>query len=1138
MGKQKRAQSEAELPNASEFETSRIQNRRMEKDDFENKERYYKELVANSFDGIWLVKFDPPVDCTLPLVELVEAIYECARIVEANDNLAQMYGFEQASEIEGHYFKEWFPRTEKNMDFLRTFAQNNFRISNALSEEKDMKGNAVYIENSMIGILEDGHLIGTWGVQRDVTAKQKLEKSQDYYLKIEQTLGKISSLFLTNEDLDQCINIALRESGILLRVSRAYLFQTSENFSQANNTHEWVAPGVASEINRMQGLKVTSFPWWLEQLSQNRVIAASDIGQIPDPERSLLQNRDVVSVLTIPLFIGGRLAGFFGFDVTKKKREWLSEEITFLRTLSEIFARALEREESRKILKESEQRFQLFQSNVPDVIYRYDPENDRYDFISPSIESQTGYTMEEVSLHPREFIKSITHPEDWKRTEHKMNQQVEIGPPGKPFQVENRIICKDGTEIWVSDQKTLEFTKDGRLCRINGVVRDITTKKHTEVVLQENERFFTNIFSSIQDGLSILDSKLNIIQVNPKMEEWYSHAMPVVGKKCYQAYHGRNKPCEICPSKQTLQTGKTAYHVVPKCGPNGEVVGWLDLFSYPLVDTETGKMKGVIEYVRDISERKRAEEALKESEVKSRAILTAMPDLMFRFNKEGVFLDFKGAQDKLYLPPDHFLGKKVDEVMPAEIAQQCMHYIEQTLLTGRTQIFEYSLLMGKDLCYYEARLVTSGLNEILTIVRDITESKQAEKELKVYAQKLEEKNLELEVKNSELSATRAQLVQKEKLHALGQMASGMAHDFNNYLAIILGRAQLLRKRISDFEMEKGLAIIEKATQDASSTVKRIQNFARVRKDQEFKWVEINDLVEDVMAMTKVRWKDQAEAMGVTIKLKVEKDRRKLPPVKGDESELKEVLTNLIFNAVEAMPQGGDMVIKTWTDRNSVFVSISDTGEGIPDEMKRKIFDPFFTTKGVKNSGLGLSVAYGIIQRHGGDIWAENHAEKGTTMRICLPVRHDLKEISSEEIKGEPVPSIMSSAHILVIEDDEEIRQLLFDILKPNGYHLAVSSNGAEGLKLYETSRFDLVITDLGMPEMSGWEVTQAIKKIHPHKPVLLLTGWGIETDQQKLKDSQVDQIISKPIQVDCLLRIVAEMLEPEGKMAESTEERV
>ncbi len=439
----------------------KLQNQEIEKNLFENREKYYDELVANCFDGVWLVTFDPPLNTNQPLPSLVEAIWENARIRTANDSMARMYGFQSSSQLVGRYCKEWFPKIPQNMDVLRAFAQSNFRLNNVISEEKDEKGNTIYIENTTVGILKGQYLTGIWGVQRDVTTRKKMEQFGEYSFKIEQTLGRISSLFLTVENLDQCINDALRESGMILKVSRAYLFQASEDGAKGNNTHEWTAPGVTPQIHNLQGMEASSFPWWMEQMIQNRVISVSDVNLLPEPERTMLVQQDIVSILVIPIYSEEKLIGFFGFDETQQKREWLPEEITFLRTVSEILARSLEREKSRQALKESEEKFQLFQSSVFDVIYRYDPVNNRYDFLSPSIESQTGYSVSEFGSNPVGLAESITHPEDWIKVVTEVKNQIAAGPPGKSFRMEYRITRKNGTEIWVSDQKTLEFSEDG-----------------------------------------------------------------------------------------------------------------------------------------------------------------------------------------------------------------------------------------------------------------------------------------------------------------------------------------------------------------------------------------------------------------------------------------------------------------------------------------------------------------------------------------------------------------------------------------------------------------------------------------------------------------------------------------------------
>ena len=220
-----------------------------------------------------------------------------------------------------------------------------------------------------------------------------------------------------------------------------------------------------------------------------------------------------------------------------------------------------------------------------------------------------GYSQEELE---RMTVNDIAHPEDLNISPTFIKRATSGEIEHTNF--EKRYFHKDGHIVWGAVSSSLVRDPQGAPQYFISHVQDITQRKKAEEALKEGERFLTNIFSSIQDGISILDTELNILRVNPAMEQWYSHAMPLIGKKCYEAYHGRTERCEVCPTYKTINTGKGAYEVVPKTGKGGKIVGWLDLFSFPLVDTSTGKMKGVIEYVRDITERKRAEEVLRRSE--------------------------------------------------------------------------------------------------------------------------------------------------------------------------------------------------------------------------------------------------------------------------------------------------------------------------------------------------------------------------------------------------------------------------------------------------------------------------------------------------------------------------------------------
>jgi PAS domain S-box-containing protein len=371
-----------------------------------------------------------------------------------------------------------------------------------------------------------------------------------------------------------------------------------------------------------------------------------------------------------------------------------------------------------------------------------------------------------------------------------------------------------------------------------------------------------------------------------------------------------------------------------------------------------------------------------------------------------------------------------------------------------------------------------------------------------------------------------QLLQTEKLRALGEMASGVAHDFNNALAAILGNTQLLLYTVKDEELKETLQIIEKVSRDAAQTVRRLQEFTRKRIHQELFKLDVNSIIKDVIEITKPKWKDEVQDRGVPIEMI--SNFEEIPPVEGNASELREVIANMIFNAIEAMPKGGKLEIRTFQRKTKVYIQISDTGIGMAEEVRKKIFEPFFTTKPFSNTGLGLSMSYGIIKRFEGEIHVESNIGSGTTFTIILPIGSEVKE---EAIA--PFPSLMikkgREARILVIDDEGSVSSVLARILSQGNHQVTVAENGKEGIQLFKEKEFDIVLTDLGMPGMSGWEVCKAIKKMSPRTPVGMVTGWGMKLSQKEREENKVDFLISKPFDFTQILKVVAETMESKEK---------
>ena len=384
---------------------------------------------------------------------------------------------------------------------------------------------------------------------------------------------------------------------------------------------------------------------------------------------------------------------------------------------------------------------------------------------------------------------------------------------------------------------------------------------------------------------------------------------------------------------------------------------------------------------------------------------------------------------------------------------------------------------------------------------------------------------------AEQERIREQFSQMEKLSALGELASGVAHDFNNTLAGILGRAQLLQRTNDPEKLKRGLDIIIKTAEDGAKTVKRIQDFARQRRDHNFELVSIDQILLDASEITRPLWKNCAEASNIHITVNLQIGSNVM--VMGDDSELREVLVNMVFNAIDAMPEGGTLSLTTRTDDDSVVIKVVDTGVGMYPEVRSRIFDPFFTTKGKAGLGLGLAVSFGIIRRHGGNIEVESQYGKGTEFRITLPIakvaEKSVKPAESVAIASTqttvPVapPGERPRTRLLVVDDEDFVRDLLGEILEGEHCDVYLAESGSAALSAFKEMQFDGIFTDVGMPGMSGWELAREIRQIDKNIPIAVITGWGEAVGSHEQKAAGVDRVVAKPFTADGIADLVREI---------------
>lgn len=772
-------------------------------------------------------------------------------------------------------------------------------------------------------------------------------------------------------------------------------------------------------------------------------------------------------------------------------------------------------------LERSEHNYRLHFENVSDLVYSLAPDL-KVKSMSPSVEALLGYypsqivgkILTDVNLIAPEYVGNIEH-----------DVQQAFGG-ARISSSEYVMITREGAHKFF-ETSISPLGKGGKVSAVVCVARDVTERERVLQELRETRDALDNIIESTQDAIVACDSTGHITRVNRYFLDLFGcmHESEIVGQ--YISVFMPERPGRYRTTTDEWidlddKYFSDAQSHVAELLEHGKILNWQTYLhtkkgiivpvelSVVLNMTASGERVGSVGIMRDVTGRRTAERQLKEAKDFMESLIESSRDGIMISDLTGEIFSVNNAMERITgLPREALVGKHSsmltvdDREMRRMLADKMGELMEKGFVTFESF---YKTQKGK---YVELECNSSMIRGAggdyiagVSIIRDVTERRTMER----------------------------QLMQSEKLRSLGELAGGVAHDFNNVLAAILGRTQLLQKLIerpshepdrrqSTVEFIKGLRIIEKAALDAAETVRRIQEFSRGRdEDKFFTAVNINEIIDDAIEFTRTYWKDAAEAQGT--KVRIRKIDTPLPVVRGSASELREVFTNMIKNSVEAMPAGGEIIIQTAAEPNYVIITFKDTGQGIPEVTRNRIFDPFFTTKGPKSSGLGMSVSYGIINRHQGSIAFESQDGRGTTFLIRLPVAAFVPEQ-----KAARAPSaLQKTATILVIDDEKDVRDTLLDILKESGHSAVAANSGTQGLKLFAEGKFDLVFTDLGMPGMSGYQVAEEIKKLDSRVPVFLITGWHVHLSEEQLAASGIDLVLNKPFQLHQVLELVQQGL--------------
>jgi PAS domain S-box-containing protein len=991
----------------------------------------------------------------------------------------------------------------------------------------------VRLEVSTRLIYHDGKPVGVQGIGRDLTERKRSEEALAQQSQREAMTHRISQAIRCSLDSLEIFRTAVNELGSYLNADRCSLFIKDETGNRATNAAEYHAEGIlpAASNFELKDLQVL-----IEALDQKGILCFNDAAadsRIADVYERILSKAGVRSIMYVAIRVGDEVTAAFALSTTRELRYWSEADVALAKAVADQTGIAIRQAELYQKAEATSKREVLVNNvtmairaslSLPEVLntatrelgialaasrvhmHLYDPENPispveheylatgcnsigpfhaNYDdpvgrqllcmtkplVISDSLNFDEGPTA--VSAAVREHARLL-------------NVRSQVAYPLMIKGLFRGVLCihqTDRLRNWTEDELSLVQSVAERLAI------GMAQAELFEMVAKGKSEWETT-FDAMSDGIFIFDRGGRLKRVNragAAMEA--SHPRGLLGRRCCDVLRTTSEK-STCVVERAIEEGRSVTIEVTPDRLNRPILVSIE----PVIDKQ-GAVTAAVCTARDLSELRKVQAVAREHQSLLTNILESARESIYAVDMEACFKWSNSATlQALGLKREELIGRRVCDLV-YESDRELVRQKLESALNGQAQTYEMRYFSGDGKLRYarvdNSPLVVEGRTTgVLGIARDITEQKEE----------------------------RERAARADKLRALGQLASGVAHDFNNSLAAILGRAQLLRRQTQDEALVRNIEIIQTAAEDAAATVRRIQTFARKSPAKEFEMLDVSSLLNDAIEITRTRWQNEARLRGLDYQVALETEGGQF--TFGSASELREVFVNLIVNAVDAMPEGGLLSISCAREGLRLQLRFADTGTGMPEDIRQKIFDPFFTTKGAQGTGLGLSVSYSIIERHEGLISVSSELGGGTVFTIDLPA------VTPQSQSDEPIAELIEvpSLSILVVDDEPSVRETLADMLEVMGHRVLLAESGQNALQALAESDCDLVFTDLAMPEMDGWETSREIRKRWPQISVVLVTGYGPGTLPPPGEDGLVDGIIGKPFDFSQISQTITSIL--------------
>ncbi len=993
-------------------------------------------------------------------------------------------------------------------------------------------GGRVRLEVSTRLIFRDGQAIGVQGVGRDLTERKRSEEALAQQAQREAMTHRISQAIRCSLDSSEIFHTAVHELGSHLKADRCSLFIKDEKTQRVRNVAEYHSDGIAPAASNFE---LEDVKLLIESLDQNGVLCFDDAAHensIADFYSRILSKAQVRSIMYVAIRVGDEVTAAFALSTTLAIRHWSDSDIALAKAVADQTGIAIRQAELYQKAEATSKREVLVNRltmtiraslSLPEVLSTatrelgmalgasrvhmrlYDPANPvapvKHEYVASncnSFDSELRYdgpfgrhlmsmsgplVIGDCSNHqegPAEFSAAI------REYAHDGGVRSEIVYPLIVKGLFRGVLCIHQTDRWrdwTENELSLVHSVAERLAI------GIAQAELFEMVAKAKSEWETT-FDSMSDGIFIFEPSGRLKRVNragAAMED--SEPRNLLGRQCCDILRASSEK-QTCVVERAIEEGRRIIIEVIPTRLNRPILVSIE----PVLD-RTGAVTAAVCTARDLSELRKVQAVAREHQSLLTNILESARESIYAVDVDGRFKWCNNATlSGLGYKREEFIGTRfLDMVYESdrEVANEKL----KTALNGQAQTYEMRYFAADGRLRYarvdNSPLVVEGKTAgVLGIARDITEQKEE----------------------------RERAARADKLRALGQLASGVAHDFNNSLAAILGRAQLLRRQTQDEALVRNLEIIQTAAEDAAATVRRIQTFARKSPAKEFERLEVSSLLNDAIEITRTRWQNEARLRGLDYEVILNADSGHY--TFGSASELREVFVNLIVNAVDAMPKGGKLKISCVADKGRLQLQFADNGTGMPEDVRQRIFDPFFTTKGAHGTGLGLSVSYSIIERHEGSISVASNLGEGTVFTVELPATEMATEAATAPADDVELPKLS----ILVIDDEPAVRETLAEMLELMGHRVVLADSGQSALQLLSANECELVFTDLAMPDMDGWETSREIRKRWPEMNVVLVTGYGSGTLPPAGEDNLVNGIIGKPFDFSQINQTITSIL--------------